>query len=92
MGVRQGIFESLRRMVIEMKDVSYSPNIDTNFVLELAKRGKVHLLSHQVTIEGHSIDLEGVLIPRGVTIDFIGARCSASPSSPVGMVTFRFPE
>lgn len=44
------------------KKISYSPLIDRDFVFELAKRGKVSLTSSQISVEGHEMDLDGVVL------------------------------
>jgi len=75
-----------------MSDIHYSEKIDYAFVVELAKRGNVHLCSSQVTVEGKSVDLSGVKIPEGVTIDWMGAIPTKSEYDPVAKVTFRFPD
>lgn len=73
-----------------MADVQVSDKIDRAFVFELAKRGSVRVLSNQVCVEGESVDLSGVAIPQGVTIDWIGAHPTKDEWNPVAKVTFSF--
>lgn len=61
-----------------MSGVSISDKINKDFVFELATRGKIKVLSHQVTIEGDSVDLTGITIPAGVAIDFISGHVTFS--------------
>ena len=73
-----------------MADFQVSDRIDRAFVFELAKRGKVRVLSHQVSIEGESVDLKGIKIPDGVTIDWFGAMPNKDEWHPVARITFNF--
>jgi len=55
-----------------MSTVTYSDLIDRDFVFELAKRGKVHLTSTQISItvekEG---DLSGLVVPPNTHLEYI---------------------
>ncbi len=75
-----------------MTDVNYSDKIDRDFVFELTKIGKVHLCSSQVTVEGVSLNMKKVTIPKGVTIDWIGGTESGRGTTPAAMITFSFPD
>lgn len=66
-------------------EISVSDKIDRAFVFKLATRGKVRVLSHQVTIQGTSVDLTGIEIPAGCSIDWLGVAKTGEAS-----VTFNF--
>lgn len=70
--------------------ISVSDKIDRAFVFDLATRGSVRVLSHQVTVEGDSVDLSGIQIPAGVSIDWIGAYPTKDEWHPRARITFNF--
>ena len=67
-----------------------SSKIDRDFVFELCKRGKVGVLSTQVTICGESISLAGLKIPSGVEIEWVGALATRNDDRPECHITFNF--
>jgi hypothetical protein len=71
-------------------EISISDKVDRDFVFQLATRGYVRVLSLQVVIEGESVDLTGIKIPDGVSIDWIGARATKDEFRPRASVTFNF--
>ena len=54
-------------------NVTYSPLIDKDFVFELAKRGKVHLSSDQisVTVDAQNGDLSGLTLPPHTHLEYL---------------------
>ena len=81
------------RKVGEMAEIGVSDKIDRAFVFELAKRGNVRVLSQQVvleTVDGRSVDLSGLILPAGVTIDWFSARPTKDEWHPIASITFRF--
>lgn len=66
-------------------EISVSEKIDRAFVFKLATRGRVKVLSHQVTVQGSSVDLTGIAIPAGCSIDWLGITKTGEAS-----ITFSF--
>lgn len=58
-------------------EISISEKVDREFVFQLATRGYVKVLSLQVVVEGESVDLTGIKIPVGVSIDYISAYATS---------------
>ena len=72
------------------ESTEYSDAIDKEFVFELAKRGNVHVLSHQVTVESMSgIKFEGLQIPANCELEWAGASPARNEHHPIVKMTFR---
>ena len=67
-----------------------SKNINREFVWALCQRGAVEVLSSQVTIRGQCLNLDGVRIPEGCRIEYVGAKPTRDEFSPEVIVTFGF--
>lgn len=72
------------------EEISISEKVDREFVFQLATRGYVKVLSLQVIVEGESVDLTGIKIPVGVSIDYVGAYATRNDHQPRARVTFNF--
>jgi hypothetical protein len=58
-----------------MSDKTYfDPLLDRDFVFELAKRGKVSLTSSQITVAGSEVNLDGIVIPPHIRLEYMYCR------------------
>lgn len=76
-----------------MGEIAISDKIDRAFVFELAKCGNVRVLTQQVvleTVDGNGVDLSGLVLPPGISIDWISARPTRDEWRPIASITFRF--
>ena len=66
-------------------------NID--FAVQLAKRGKMELLSNQIMLEADdALNLAGITLPEGCEIEYVRAVPTRCDDRPRVSVTFHFPD
>ncbi len=80
-------------MIIE--GVTISDAIPQSFVMHMAKIGKVHLSSSQVTvesIEGGGLNFSKVNFPPNCSVEWVQASRGKDTYAGVASITFRFSE